>query len=577
MPLPTAAELTDPNATNTQMKQRLGQLAENVESKESSTEKANTAKDEAILAASTDATTKANAAEANAKAYTDNKFIFNKNLLGSYTEGSIVNHQNATISALAGYAYTDYIAVNPGDIIEVANGRISSLAAFYNDSNTWISGQAGTAVGQPIKPYTFVVPANAKFMRVNINLSATPINSFYVYKNPVSVEKGRVQVKDLQVPKTQIDGFVDLSLNLFNPMEVSTTTIVNTLDGSFVANTNFPTIGRTGYMEVLPDFDYEFNFNDATTLMAEYDQNKTFVKGHNGRQGFTLRTQPNTKYVVSNILLADAENYVFKAIGEGYSLKWLEERLKSVTTLNRFKDKKLLVSGDSITEVNNRASKNWHAYLKDWLGIVQVQNDAVSGSGLIKSGNTVGMNYRLADWQTKYETPDLILLMGNMNDGTSGATGAWDWIYGTADAHKGDFTTVVDNTNMASSLWYALRYLFETLITKYPNVPIGFIISQPRAQVAVKSGTARNGYTTTCWGDNGWFAEWVEVIERLAGHYSIPTLNLYTQSNMRPWNAVNNATYFSNATTPEGDGIHPNALGQELMANKILEFTKQFV
>lgn len=34
MPLPTAAELTDPNATNTQMKQRLGQLAENVVDKE---------------------------------------------------------------------------------------------------------------------------------------------------------------------------------------------------------------------------------------------------------------------------------------------------------------------------------------------------------------------------------------------------------------------------------------------------------------------------------------------------------------------------------------------------------------
>ncbi|WP_347461067.1 DUF2817 domain-containing protein [Acinetobacter sp. ANC 7454] len=43
MPLPTPAELTDPNATNAQMKQMLGQLAENVESKESATEKANTA------------------------------------------------------------------------------------------------------------------------------------------------------------------------------------------------------------------------------------------------------------------------------------------------------------------------------------------------------------------------------------------------------------------------------------------------------------------------------------------------------------------------------------------------------
>ncbi len=66
MPLPTAAELTDPNATNTQMKQRLGQLAENVESKQNSTEKADTAKSEAITAAATDATTKANAAQANA-------------------------------------------------------------------------------------------------------------------------------------------------------------------------------------------------------------------------------------------------------------------------------------------------------------------------------------------------------------------------------------------------------------------------------------------------------------------------------------------------------------------------------
>lgn len=39
MPLPTPAEITDPTATNTQMKQRLGQLVENVESKEASDSK----------------------------------------------------------------------------------------------------------------------------------------------------------------------------------------------------------------------------------------------------------------------------------------------------------------------------------------------------------------------------------------------------------------------------------------------------------------------------------------------------------------------------------------------------------
>lgn len=41
MPLPTAAELTDPNATNAQMKQRLGQLAENLDRSYSTLAEAN--------------------------------------------------------------------------------------------------------------------------------------------------------------------------------------------------------------------------------------------------------------------------------------------------------------------------------------------------------------------------------------------------------------------------------------------------------------------------------------------------------------------------------------------------------
>src|SRR5699024_399404 len=124
-------------------------------------------------------------------------------------------------------------------------------------------------------------------------------------------------------------------------------------------------------------------------------------------------------------------------------------------------------------------------FLRDWLKIGIIQNDGTSGAGLIKTGDKgVGLNYRLDTWATTYTEPDSIIIMGNMNDGTSGATGAWNWIYGTGDAHKGDFTTVVTTENMASSLWFALRYLFEELLRMYPNKPIGFIISQPRGQIA---------------------------------------------------------------------------------------------
>ncbi|NGP41542.1 spore coat protein CotH, partial [Acinetobacter sp. GC2] len=41
MPLPTAAELTDPNATNAQMKDRLGQLVKNIDRSYSSLTEAN--------------------------------------------------------------------------------------------------------------------------------------------------------------------------------------------------------------------------------------------------------------------------------------------------------------------------------------------------------------------------------------------------------------------------------------------------------------------------------------------------------------------------------------------------------
>ncbi|RKG50855.1 SGNH/GDSL hydrolase family protein [Acinetobacter cumulans] len=234
----------------------------------------------------------------------------------------------------------------------------------------------------------------------------------------------------------------------------------------------------------------------------------------------------------------------------------------------RFKGKTLLVAGDSITVQRSYSAVLWHDHLKSWFDLAEVKNEAVSGSGLIKNG---GMCYRLSSWQANYGNPDLLLIMGNMNDGTSTATGAWDWIYGVGDVHKDDFTTVPTLALAAQSHWMALRYLFETIISMYPNMPFGYIISTPRSQEAVKTGNPRAGYGVKCWGVDGWFEEWSQVIIKIAGHYSIPVLDLYHNSNFRPWNSTKNETMYVN------DGIHPNLKGHEVMAQKIAEFMKQFV
>jgi lysophospholipase L1-like esterase len=258
------------------------------------------------------------------------------------------------------------------------------------------------------------------------------------------------------------------------------------------------------------------------------------------------------------------------------SAKAVKTRLTPIEQIvNRFEGINVLVTGDSFVEANARTTKNWHSYLDDWLGLGTVYNDGASGSGLIK---TTGIDYRIPTWTATYGTDiDMILIFGNMNDGTSDTTGAWNWIYGTDDAHKDDYATAVTTDNMADSLWYALRYLCETLITDYPLLPIGYIISPPRSQTATKSGDARSGYDTSCYGRTSWFEEWTDVIKEVCGHYSIPVLDLYHESGLRPWNATCNLNFFSCALSPSGDGIHPNASGHEILARKIYEFVMQYM
>ena len=224
----------------------------------------------------------------------------------------------------------------------------------------------------------------------------------------------------------------------------------------------------------------------------------------------------------------------------------------------RFKGKTLLVTGDSITESNSRASKNWHDYLKEYLGFNIVINDGRSGTGLIRNyGGYPGIVDRLHGWQADV---DYILIMGNMNDGTSGEVG----VDGTTPL--GNFNDGVDKKY--ETVCGALHYMYQELIKKYPNVPIGFITSTPRSQVGVMG---------KCWGQDGWFAEWNDMLIKISKHYSIPCLDLYNNSGLRPWNSTNKSTYFSNEANPEGDGVHPNSLGQEIIALKVLEFVKQYM
>ena len=56
---------------------------------------------------------------------------------------------------------------------------------------------------------------------------------------------------------------------------------------------------------------------------------------------------------------------------------------------------------------------------------------------------------------------------------------------------------------------------------------------------------------------------------------SIPCLDLYHTSNLRPWITEVNKKIFSCGDSPNGDGLHPNHIGhRDYIAPKVKEFVK---
>lgn len=219
------------------------------------------------------------------------------------------------------------------------------------------------------------------------------------------------------------------------------------------------------------------------------------------------------------------------------------------TALARFAGKKLIVTGDSITEKNSRATANWHDYLRDWLGLGTVVNDGKSGTGLTRSyGGNNGIYSRIDSWS---DDADYILVMASLNDG------------GGENATL-PLGTIADN-GVGVSYFAECKAVVQKLLAKYVSVPIGFITAPPRGAINDRGAA---------YGVDGWYHPWCEALKTVCAHYSLPCLDIYHNSGLRPWIAANNASYFSCMASPQGDGTHPNAEGQEILAWKIYDFVR---
>ncbi|MBO1529661.1 SGNH/GDSL hydrolase family protein [Psychrobacter sp. F1192] len=206
-------------------------------------------------------------------------------------------------------------------------------------------------------------------------------------------------------------------------------------------------------------------------------------------------------------------------------------------------NKKWAAIGDSITEHNFRANKNYHDYIADDINSLAVINYGISGTGYFD-------RYNIADTITQTDFDYLTVFWG---------TNDWGNQKSTNQKLLGGFLDT-GTTTISGCINTALM----GLITRFYDKKIAVITPLPRI---------------TNWGDNAannaygyTLKQLVDLIKRYCNHYSIPCLDLYHESNLPVWIPAANTEYFTAPNNSDPDGLHPNDAGHKIIANKIKAF-----
>ena len=209
--------------------------------------------------------------------------------------------------------------------------------------------------------------------------------------------------------------------------------------------------------------------------------------------------------------------------------------------------KKIIVLGDSITAgCGADSTENCFTSLINNEYGMNCQNYGIGGTRIARQKKpSVEKDYDLDFCQRASEMredADIVAVFGGTND------------YGHGDAPIGDFSDKTPDT-----FYGALHYLYKTLIEKYPESFIFVITPLHRKDDENPRGEGKKET------DIAPLKEYVRIIREVAEYYSLPVLDLFSDSGIQPDLPVLYKKYTV-------DGLHPNNRGHRLIAQRIVSF-----
>lgn len=277
-------------------------------------------------------------------------------------------------------------------------------------------------------------------------------------------------------------------------------------------------------------------------VMAFYQSDGTFISAVKGEAGTLIDTNVYQFSAFAVVIPSNATQMRISFITALGTVIYYERSLQKVTGYNLigvtypWTGLKWACVGDSLTEHNIRTDIHYYDYVAEKTGIIPVVMGA-SGSGYARLADQNKAFYqRISDVPTD---SDVVTIFGSFNDLGAGLP------IGSVDDTGTDTLAGCINTTITN------------LQTVIPLVNLGVVAPTP--------------WNTTPPNTTGTAFDYVEMLKAICEKRSIPFLDLWRCSNLRPWDADFRALAYSK---DEGAGTHPDENGHKLIAPRFEGFLK---
>lgn len=521
----------------------------------------------------------------------------------TFTDGIFIYYSNGNTGSEGGYSSTDFLSIVGSFKYRITCRVTSSVVgvAFYDENQTYISGQSLQTSLTGVETFVITAPATAKYMRF------TTLKSYksYSYCEVINILDGLktnlgsiITSTDLEqkegnsttkvMSQKAVSDIFDFSS--VSQVPVNTETFATTItDGKYCnpANGNISDVSSYKIAEIdLTNVSNIFNSYSNRELLnydsiVFFDGSNTFISGYQPvleSQG--EQVEYNGHYGVYFTIPANAKKAIINLIKNRDSLRYslVFPSLKIIKLPNYhfgspLKGKKVVNFGDSIfgnyRDTNNTYDKSISKMIEEMTGAT-TYNAGFGGCRMSNgyqywdafSMDNISDSIYANDWSEQEQA--LIDGSGDLPSYFADTVNMLKQI----DFSKIDYITIGYGTNDYSgnidltTFGNALKHSIEKILSKYPKIRIVVISPCWRwwASGGVYSYSSDDAQSENTHGDK--LIDYVDKCKEVCEQYHIAFVDTYITLGFNQYTAT---TYFDGT-----DGTHPNQAGRQLRAERIV-------